>query len=288
MPDKLETDPKKGFVAFPVSVFDLDLTPGAFRTLAELCRMANLDGKCWPSLKQLGERLGRSRAAISGYIAELREEGLIETETQKMANGYNYRLRYRVVFWAEWRKQLGQSSERSVKPAERPLKTQNQNQINQSPAKAVMDDLVLAWTGCVGRAPYPAFDRWPSEDLIAKTAQAEVPERTISADIIAGYMAFLRKRGVEQPSICPQTRGLLEQSLSDQQSVDAFLRSLESQWKPHWAKPPTLTQLKRLLRSLPRQSSPASQAKLLASYLKRWEIYAESLSLAPHSAKVAA
>lgn len=288
MPDKLETDPKKGFVAFPMSVFDLDLTPGAFRTLAELCRMANLEGKCWPSLKQLGERLGRSRAAVSGYIAELRDAGLIETETQKMANGYNYRLRYRVVFWAEWRKQLGQTSERSVKPTERPLKTQNQSHLNQSPAKAGMDDLVLAWKGCVGRAPYPAFDTWPSEELLEKTALTDLSAPIISADIISEYADFLRRRGIDPTNMCQESRALLQLRLPDQQSMEAFLGALESEWKPHWAKPPTLTQIKRLLRSMPPQNSPAAQAKLLASYLKRWDIYAQSLSLAPGSAKVAA
>ena len=113
MSEILDCDPNKGFVAFPVAVFDLELTPGAFRTLAELCRMANAEGQCWPSLAQVGRKLGRSRAAISGYIAELRDVGVITTEEQKMANGYNYRLRYTVTFWKEWRAGLGKSRKRA-------------------------------------------------------------------------------------------------------------------------------------------------------------------------------
>ena len=288
MPDKLETDPKKGFIALPMSVFELDLTPGAFRTLAELCRMANADGQCWPSLAQLGDRLGRSRAAVSGYISELRDEGLIETETQKMANGYNYRLRYRVVFWAAWRKQLSQKTERSVKPAERPLRTKNQNHSNQSPAEAVMDDLVLSWKRCVGRAPYPAFDTWPSEELLEKSRSVEQRPAIISADIIRSFTAFLEEKGISEALLSADARTWLGKHINHPKQVNAFIQALNDLWKPHWAKPPSLPQLKRLARSLPPQNTPAAQAKLLASYVKRWETHSQSLSLARSSAKVAA
>jgi biotin operon repressor len=297
VPDILETDPRKGFIALPMSVFDLDLTPGAFRTLAELCRMANAEGQCWPSLAQLGDRLGRSRAAISGYIAELRAAELIETETQKMANGYNYRLRYFVVFWKAWRKQLSQNSrvetrqpaERRVQPSERPLKTKNQNHIIQSPAGAVSNDLILAWKQSVGRSPYPGFDSWPSEALIAqsKAAGAE-PQRIISADIMAGFTAFLGKKGIAPADIPPDVAALLRSALSGRQQVDGFLDALEAVWKPHWSKPPTALQLQRLLKSLPPSNGPEVQAKLLVSYLKRWEIHSRSLSLGNPVAKVAA
>ncbi|WP_366513900.1 helix-turn-helix domain-containing protein [Planktotalea sp.] len=54
-----EFDPGKGFVALPCEIMDIDLTPGAFRLLVELCRMANRTGECWPSLGQLSDRIGR-------------------------------------------------------------------------------------------------------------------------------------------------------------------------------------------------------------------------------------
>ncbi|NNE53729.1 MAG: hypothetical protein HKN30_15160 [Sulfitobacter sp.] len=129
--------------------------------------MANRERQCWPSLRQLGDRLGRSRAAVSGYIAELREAELIETETQRMANGYNYRLRYRVTFWKNWRGQLGQKEERRVQPTERPLETQKHIHENHPSPR----DLTLDWAKAVGRAPYPEFTTWPTEDLLEKTRQ---------------------------------------------------------------------------------------------------------------------
>ncbi|MCX7561613.1 helix-turn-helix domain-containing protein [Sulfitobacter sp. F26204] len=289
MPDILETDPKKGFVALPASVFDLDLSPGAFRTLAELCRMANLEGQCWPSLAQLGKRLGRSRAAVSGYIAELRDASLIETETQKMANGYNYRLRYCVIFWKSWRKQLSQSSERSVKPVERPLRTKNQSHKNQSPVDEISGELVPSWKDLVGRAPYPSFERWPSETLLATTRDRVATGKTdISADIIPAFEAFLHEKGIKPQSLCIEARRTLRSGLIYEHQVTHFISIMNNLWKPHWAKPPSATQLQRILKELPARNGPEAECKLLASYLKRWKTYSSSLSSRPSAAKVAA
>jgi len=177
MSEIIDCDPNQGFVAFPVALFDLNLSPGAFRTLAELCRMANKSGQCWPSLAQLGQRLGRSRASISAYIAELREAEVLGTEEQKMANGYNYRLRYTVLFWKEWRASLGQKDkatrpainahnpERRVQPTERPLRTKNHiHQKQQSQDQSC--DLVSEWKALFAKAPYPAFEQAPSPALL--------------------------------------------------------------------------------------------------------------------------
>ena len=85
MSEQISFNRDKGFVALPVGVLDMDLSPGAFRTLVELCRMANMEGYCWPSLTQLSDRLGRSKSAISGYLKELRGVGLVATEEQRTA-----------------------------------------------------------------------------------------------------------------------------------------------------------------------------------------------------------
>lgn len=93
MSETLKIDPSKGFVAIPAQVLDLEVSPGAFRVLIFLCNLANETGWCWPSLEQIGENIGRSKAAISGYIQELRDAAVIESVSQKMASGYNYRLK---------------------------------------------------------------------------------------------------------------------------------------------------------------------------------------------------
>ncbi|UWR24475.1 helix-turn-helix domain-containing protein [Sulfitobacter sp. S190] len=194
-------DPAQGFVAFPVAIFDLDLSPAAFRLLAELCRMANTDGQCWPSLAQLGRRMGRSRAAVSGYITELRATGVLSTEEQRMANGYNYRLRYTVTFWKAFRAGLrkppaASKPERTVQRNERPLETKNHNhKKQQSLVLQKSSKLIARWKASVGNAPYPAFEHRPLEtDIIeAERLLSEITEHStpvISADIETAPQLF--------------------------------------------------------------------------------------------------
>ena len=294
MSEILDCDPARGFVAFPVAVFDLDLTPGAFRTLAELCRMANTDGQCWPSLAQLGRRLGRSRAAVSGYIAELRAADVLRTEEQKMANGYNYRLRYTVTFWKAWRAGLTQKPERkperSVRSAERPLETQNHIHKNHC-AESIMSGLVSDWKRAVGKTPYPGFTQWPSENLLAATDAAVLNAASsaapISADIADSLRVFLTSRGID-PSVAPDLAREISPQLGSKAHLTALIGALEDGWQPHWRNPPNGHQLKRLLGSMPPVSDPATEQKLLKSYLRRWKLYQRSLPSAAIRSKVAA
>ncbi len=295
MPDTFTADPKQGFVAFPMSVFDLELCPGAFRTLAELCRMANLEGQCWPSLAQLGKRLGRSRAAVSGYIAELRDAGVLETENQKMANGYNYRLRYTVVFWKAWRKELSKPTERSVKPTERPLRTKNHIHKNkQSPDVAGFENLLLDWKNSVGRAPYPDFTTWPATKLLDQTqaaikSKAPAQQQNISADINRCFDEFISRNKIKA-SLSDRTGciRILSDQITTGERLNAIMDHLNSIWQEHWSKPPTPTQLLKAIKQLPPTNDTEAQLKLLKSYLQRWKIHQQSLPSTLAAAKVAA
>lgn len=296
MSEIINCDPSRGFVAFPVDLFDLDLSPGAFRTLAELCRMANVQGQCWPSLAQLGKRLGRSRASVSAYITELRDAGVLTTQKQRMANGYNYRLRYTVTFWKEWRSGLGQGQvrttkttaprvnmatqqpERSVHPAERPLETQNH--IHKNHCSVGSDEIALEkWKKCIGKAHYPAFENRPTEALLdasAKVISQTAPEAgLISADITTQLERFHQKHGLGAvdhtlaPALLPFVR--------TPNALEALMTKLEATWQAHWRNPPSLFQLRRLFDSVPPLASAGGEAKLLKSYLRRWKLYQQTL-----------
>ncbi|WP_298863994.1 helix-turn-helix domain-containing protein [uncultured Sulfitobacter sp.] len=296
----LNCDPNKGFVAFPVALFDLDLTPAAFRTLAELCRMANTSGQCWPSLAQLGRRLGRSRASISTYIAELREAGVLTTEEQKMANGYNYRLRYTVTFWKKWRAGLGaeqktdptpqhKEPERSVQPAVRPLKTKNHIHKKQ---QLVSDHSNLAdeWCKAVGNAPYPTFSRCPTEKMIHETqiyVENTAPSNpVISADIKAALKAFAQRREISEDF--DEAAEALVPLVTSKITLEVLIKALDASWQAHWKKPPNSFQLLRILKALPPSTDEATQQKLLKSYLRRWKLHLESLPSTTLHSRVAA
>ncbi|MGB5864370.1 MAG: helix-turn-helix domain-containing protein [Sulfitobacter sp.] len=290
MSEILDYDPNRGFVAFPVALFDLDLSPGAFRTLAELCRMANAEGQCWPSLAQIGKKLGRSRASISAYIAELRNTGVLSTEEQKMANGYNYRLRYTISFWKKWRAGLGKTTKSSSKPAqqaerrvqqtERPLRTKNHiHKIQQSPSQE--SNLISDWQQAVGKAPYPNFASWPTEILMkqskATIKNAAMPSQLISADISNALKVFATKQGLAEATLCEIERNELKSLIKTKSMLERVILHLEEIWQPHWRKLPNVHQIKRLLSDMPASPGPEAEQKLLKSYLQRWKRYEQSL-----------
>lgn len=281
---EMTLDPGRGFVALPLDVLDLDLSPGAFRALVEFCRMADRDGWCWPTLAQLGERLGRSRAAISGYIAELRQGELIETQQQRTANGFNYRLRFRVTFWAEWRSRFRRPEpvvsepECRVKPVERPKEGKNHNHQNQSPgASAARSDpflskLVKSWQTHVGASPYPAFANPPDERLRSET-QEYLARPAISADMKQALQSFFAKRRIE---VLSTELSVLVDCAVDA-DPDAVMAVLGDAWRPHWRRPPSPALFARIVDQAKRLSPDPAMRKLLQSYCRRDRLWQDSL-----------
>jgi hypothetical protein len=278
-------DRAKGFVALPVEVLEIDLSPGAFRLLVELCRMANADGYCWPSLDQLRDRMGRSKAAISGYVKALRDADLVTTETQKTANGYNYRLKYRVTFWQDWRASLtgtvSQKSERRVQPSER-IKTQNQNHLNQvsDPVVCDLDIILKKWARCFKGAPYPLTSKQPTSDLLDETKailENRPDPNVISAEISAGLSNFWSTLRVETAASEQekQTKIVLGKCLTIRE-FEGFLARLKQLWKPHWRKAPTTEQFMSLAKKA-EDTTQKQRRTLLQSYQNRWDVLQNSL-----------
>jgi hypothetical protein len=123
---------RRGYFRMPNSWLLLDLSPGAKVLLAFLCSYARDHGVSYCSYKQLGEVVGRKPATVSGYVQELRESGLIQTIKQKMANGWNYRLKIKIIGWdkiiadmetkktPKAKKSSPENTERSIRSAECP------------------------------------------------------------------------------------------------------------------------------------------------------------------------
>lgn len=294
MSEQLSFDRAKGFVALPVEVLEIELTPGAFRLLVELCRMANVDGYCWPSLDQLSGRIGRSKSAISGYIKELRAEGLVDTETQTTANGYNYRLKYRVTFWQDWRASLTgavrSKPERSVQPAERLKESKNQINLNHCLPTAEVDQLVKDWGRCFHGAPYPAASLPPSEALITQTnlaLSAEIQE-DISADISDWLWDFwtTRKIAVTAKMVAGQAQSIAK-SYPSLEEFQLITKALSRAWQPHWRRPPDAEAFTKLVGSA-KITTAFQKHQLLKSYRNRWMLAQKTLRNAAHSGSLAA
>ncbi|WP_227272101.1 helix-turn-helix domain-containing protein [Roseobacter weihaiensis] len=287
MSEQISFDRKKGFVALPVEIMDQDLSPGAFRTLAELCRMANTEGFCWPSLHQLSERLGRSRSAISGYIKELREAGLVETQEQKTANGYNYRLKYEVTFWRDWRASLrgrtGRKTERSVQPTERKTSSINHKHINHDHQEIEKKtaNLLKKWAHCFAGAPYPMARHTPDPELITATkslvvqkCQPLIADNPDTADALAKTW---RDLGI------PVSDGQLREQMLilanhkfNSTELGVVLAGVRKKWPPHWHHAPSADAFGKLVKSSGK-TSLACRFALLESHQKRWALAEKTL-----------
>ncbi len=287
-----EFDPAKGFVALPSDVMDIDMSPGAFRVLVELCRMANRIGECWPSLGQLSERIGRSKAAISGYITELRELDLLATVNQKMANGYNYRLKYCVTFWQNWRNQLGagaaprdvQKDECSVQPVERRVNSKNHKHktnttitvSEKSDGSPKLVSVFSKWSDLAKAAPFPHFKEPASTELIAETKNLlakNKPKTLIERDYQTDLKRVWDALGVSilQDQLVSQATQL-KANKTTSAGFDALQKCILSTWKPHWRKPPTGEQFAQFLTHAQGMNREEGMYRMLEQYLRRWEI----------------
>lgn len=193
-----------GYVAIPDEILRTPMSDGAFRLLCILCSYADKNtGECFPRMSRLADDQGKSKAAISGYLRELRELSLVQTRERYKRRG-NSILNYLITFWGPWRERLRshtrsdqivsntgekssalpvQEDEYPVQPVER---HNNQNQDNQNTTTAasdvdvdqaspdpvvssVVDSILENWKELVRGAPYPSFARRPSADLVEET-----------------------------------------------------------------------------------------------------------------------
>lgn len=93
--------PGGGYLRMPMAWLSLPVSPQAKFLLVAFCGFANARGDSYHSYEQLGQLLGRSKAAISGYVKELRDAGVLDATPQTYGNGYNYRLLITLRGWAE-------------------------------------------------------------------------------------------------------------------------------------------------------------------------------------------
>jgi hypothetical protein len=301
--EMLEFNPvATGYTALPQELMSLPMSDGAFRTLVLLCSHASSEtGECYPSQAQLAAMMGKSKGSVSAHVKELRGLGLVQTETQTCRHGGNYRLRYLVTFWRNWRAALRhrrtappvQPVERPVQPAGRP-KEENHNQVNHTaaphPAAApapstarhddatmvVVDDLVRRWQEAKGSAPFPNFEAEVPRGLIIETQRvvrsSTAPQAPPApSEIRSALRRLWQDRGIviEEPLLDDQTR-LLARSPNASGLLQRLGAHLATQWPRHWRRMSTLPQFKAMIAELP--SPPADlevKLRLLGSDLRR-------------------
>ncbi len=208
-----------GYVAIPDEIMRTPMSDGAFRLLCILCSYADKNtGECFPRMSRLADDQGKSKAAISGYLGELRALGLVRTRERYKRRG-NCILNYLITFWSVWREQLRshtrvdkvvsnkadhssvlpvRDGECPVQPAEHHI---NQTQDNQKtttgeaviePEQRLPDPVVSGviektlekWKELARGAPYPSFCSNPSADLVEETRKIvqELKSESVGVD----------------------------------------------------------------------------------------------------------
>ncbi|MEN8891550.1 helix-turn-helix domain-containing protein [Planktotalea arctica] len=302
-----EFDPARGYVALPSDIMDIEMSPGAFRLLVELCRMANRTGECWPSLGQLSVRIGRSKAAISGYITELRALELVQTLSQRMANGYNYRLKYCVTFWKDWRANLTtqpipapiQKDECGVQPTECRVNSKNHIHKKQKPSKKLetisetpeLVSVFTKWSDLAKAAPFPDFNAPVPCALLEKTRNivssrlpSPLEKKVIEASLTtlwASLRVFCDPNELKVQSITLAKSGITETGLS------AFVKTVRAAWQPHWRKPPSTPQFDELRTAAGASNRSEAMHRVLKQYLHRWELSQKKLQRSAQSPSLA-
>ena len=292
-----------GYTALPQELMTVPMSDGAFRTLVLLCSHASSEtGECYPSQSQLAAMMGKSKGSVSAHVKELRGLGLVQTETQTCRYGGNYRLRYLVTFWRDWRAALRrrrtasavQPAERPVQPAER-HKEENHIQVNHTPAAqpgpiskpvterpddkavvVVVDDLVRRWRTAKGSAPFPSFEAEVPGDLVSETrrlVQTMTTPQTPPApsEIRTALRKLWQDRGIEidEPVLDGQLR-LLGRDADPRGLLQRLAAHLATHWPRHWRRMSTPAQFEAMLAALP--APPAGlgvKLRLLASDLRR-------------------
>lgn len=83
-------------VALPFDTLK-DLPPLEFKTLTALLRYVDRAGRCWPSLKQLGQDVGRSEATMSRVMGRLDAAGVFAERVRREGGRYRYRINARFL-----------------------------------------------------------------------------------------------------------------------------------------------------------------------------------------------
>lgn len=292
-----------GYTALPQELMTFPMSDGAFRTLVLLCSHASSEtGECYPSQSQLAAMMGKSKGSVSAYVKELRGLGLVQTENQICRHGGNYRLRYLVTFWRDWRAALRQRRTASaVQPVERPVqlaerhKEENHIQVNHSPTArpepvskpatdrvgdkavvVVVDDLVRRWQTAKGGAPFPSFEAEVPDELVTETRRLvqtmTVPQTPPApSEIRIALQKLWQDRGikVEEPLLDGQLR-LLIRDPDPRGLLQRLGAHLAAHWPRHWRRMSTPAQFEAMIAGLPTQPADLGvKLRLLASDLRR-------------------
>jgi hypothetical protein len=270
------TSAADGFLRFPRRWMSLPLSPGAKCLLMHFCGAADESGASWYSFGQIGAIIQRSRASVAGYVRELRDAGLIETERQRTANGFNYRLRIRILGWEDmlraWRTKRAPSQrpvERCIRYAERKNPTGSEKEISETETPAGESDRPspahttfgaereAEWRRCAGDETGIGFASPPSAELLHAVLQEadrlnavhDILEENDATDVAVTALRTLcsRRRLSADADGIASAAAVIGRRIRTRDGLRRAVARLDAEWPPHWRRLSTAEQIDRWL-----------------------------------------
>jgi len=97
------------FSIIPEWLTNSEVSDNAFRVYSVLCRYADkIDGSCWPSIKSIGQKCGKSPSTVKRALKELEKIGAIVIDPRYNDDGQTSNL-YTIIYNPAFKNEKGQA-----------------------------------------------------------------------------------------------------------------------------------------------------------------------------------
>ena len=97
------------FSIIPEWLTNSEISDNAFRVYSVLCRYADkIDGSCWPSIKSIGQKCGKSPSTVKRALKELEKIGAIVIDPRYNDDGQTSNL-YTIIYNPAFKNEKGQA-----------------------------------------------------------------------------------------------------------------------------------------------------------------------------------
>ena len=185
------------FAAIPErAVKDRQLGNAAFRVLAAIASYADQDGRCFPSLRRIGEDLGYSKQAIHRQVKVLIAAGYVTQQRRRRRNGSESSSHYQILHQAA--ESGGRGRQHEVDASQRQVNPPSTSEVD-APSTSEVDASntpLNTPSNNILPMPPPKGTSAPSADLFQRWWQ-HYPKKIAKEDAEKAFKAALKVASFE-------------------------------------------------------------------------------------------
>lgn len=132
------------FSIIPEWLTNSEVSDNAFRVYSVLCRYADkIDGSCWPSIKSIGQKCGKSPSTVKRALKELEKIGAIVIDPRYNDDGQTSNL-YTIIYNPAFKNEKGQAKIEQGGVSNMDYKPKSINQSQSSERYKIYSALAIA------------------------------------------------------------------------------------------------------------------------------------------------